>query len=88
MIYQNTQIALTRRKGNLPLPKQVTTHTNLTFLSHNSPNDTIISAYADKGIIPLKSTYMSCVFVAGANNSPILNITRGKSCINTKWDIL
>ena len=51
MTYQNNQIALTRRKGNLPHPKQVTTHTNFTFLLHNSPNDTIISAYADKGIL-------------------------------------
>ena len=88
MIYQNTQIALTRRKGNLPLPKQVTTHTNLTFLSHNSPNSLIINAYTDKAIIPLKSKYIYSFFDAGVINNSIPNITRGKSHINAKWSIL
>ena len=84
----NPKSNMVLHKVNLPHPKQVSSYTNFMFLLHNSPNSLIISAYADKAIIPLKSTYMSCVFVAGANNSPILNITRGKSCINTKWDIL
>ena len=41
----------TLHKVNLPHPKQVSSHTNFMFLLHNSPNDTIISAYADKAIL-------------------------------------